>query len=130
LVQSTKEGGKAGLVPANYVEPHSEEEATSAAPAIVVPPSVCSQLICISSSYIFSSLPQSPARMSILPSGFHTTKSTVPMTSRRGLYPSSIRKARRPRVLLVLVTARCSLLVNLARCVHGSSQTARALMSI
>ncbi|THV08589.1 hypothetical protein K435DRAFT_772053 [Dendrothele bispora CBS 962.96] len=39
LVQSTKEGGKAGLVPVNYVETHSEEEAQSVAPSIVIPPS-------------------------------------------------------------------------------------------
>jgi hypothetical protein len=39
LVQSQKEGGKAGYVPGNYVEAYSEE--TSApAPQIVVPPSV------------------------------------------------------------------------------------------
>ncbi len=39
LVQSTKEDGKAGYVPANYVEPHNEEEA-QATPQVVVPPSV------------------------------------------------------------------------------------------
>lgn len=46
LVQSTKEGGKAGYIPANYVETHvegTEEEATEEQPAnqrIIVPPSV------------------------------------------------------------------------------------------
>ncbi|KAH7879771.1 uncharacterized protein C8R40DRAFT_1083169 [Lentinula edodes] len=45
LVQSTKEGGKAGYIPANYVETHvegTEEEATEEQPAnqrIIVPPS-------------------------------------------------------------------------------------------
>ncbi|ESK97599.1 cytoskeleton assembly control protein sla1 [Moniliophthora roreri MCA 2997] len=39
LVQSTAKGGKAGFVPANYVEPHNEGEGeTSAAPQIVIPP--------------------------------------------------------------------------------------------
>lgn len=46
LVQSTKEGGKAGYIPANYVETYvegTEEEATEEQPAnqrIIVPPSV------------------------------------------------------------------------------------------
>ncbi|KAG5637779.1 hypothetical protein H0H81_003280 [Sphagnurus paluster] len=39
LVQSEKEGGKAGFVPGNYVEPYSEDQAP-AAPTIIVPPSV------------------------------------------------------------------------------------------
>ncbi|EEB91930.1 hypothetical protein MPER_09637, partial [Moniliophthora perniciosa FA553] len=39
LVQSTAKGGKAGFVPANYVEPHNEgEEESSAAQQVVVPP--------------------------------------------------------------------------------------------
>lgn len=40
LVQGEKEGGKAGFVPGNYVEPYGGEEAPSP-PRIVVPPSVC-----------------------------------------------------------------------------------------
>ncbi|KAG5646618.1 hypothetical protein DXG03_002922 [Asterophora parasitica] len=38
LVQSAKEGGKAGFVPGNYVEPYTKEEAPPA-PRIIVPPS-------------------------------------------------------------------------------------------
>lgn len=42
LVQSSKKDGKAGFVPANYVEPHDdeEEETQPSQPQIVVPPSV------------------------------------------------------------------------------------------
>lgn len=40
LVQTEEDGGKAGFVPANYVEPTSGEEETPA-PQIVVPDSVC-----------------------------------------------------------------------------------------
>ncbi|KAF5369879.1 hypothetical protein D9758_001079 [Tetrapyrgos nigripes] len=42
LVQSSEDGGKVGLVPANYVEPHSEEEEAAPAAAQIVPPPVTS----------------------------------------------------------------------------------------
>lgn len=41
LVQSQKEGGKAGYVPGNYVEAYTEGDG-STVPSIVVPPSVSS----------------------------------------------------------------------------------------
>jgi actin cytoskeleton-regulatory complex protein SLA1 len=55
LVQSQKEGGKAGFVPGNYVEAYSEE-ASPPVPQVVVPPSVRHVLTSFSRCSIIVSL--------------------------------------------------------------------------